>query len=59
MLLEMDKKKCFELILSKSGNGKTVIEYFLIKAKQKPTLIIDSYNQFKGSHKRRDKRRSF
>ena len=51
MLLELDKKKCFELILSKSGNGKTVIEYFLIKAKQAPTLIIDSYNQFKGTHK--------
>lgn len=51
MQLVTDKSKCFELILSKSGNGKTVVEYFLIKSKQLPTIIIDSFNQFKGNHK--------
>ena len=51
MQLETGKSKLFEVILSKSGNGKTVLEYLLIKAKQTPTLIIDNYNQFKGSHK--------
>ena len=51
MQLETGKKKEFEVILSKSGNGKTVLEYLLIKSKQLPTLIIDNYNQFKGTHK--------
>ena len=51
MGLVVGKKKEFNLILSKSGNGKTVLEYLLMKAKQKPTIIIDNYNQFKGYHK--------
>ena len=51
MQLETGKKKEFSVILSKSGNGKTVLEFFLIKAKQMPTLIVDNYNQFKGAHK--------
>ena len=51
MRLEVGKSKEFEVILSKSGNGKTVLEYFLIKIKQMPTIIVDNYNQFKGHHK--------
>jgi len=51
MGLVVGKKKEFNLILSKSGNGKTVLEFLLMKAKQKPTIIIDNYNQFKGYHK--------
>lgn len=51
MQIVTDKEKCFELILSKSGNGKTVVEYLLIKSKQMPSLIVDSYDQFKGVHK--------
>jgi len=51
MTLVTGKSKEFSLILSKSGNGKTVVEYLLTMTKQKPTLIIDSYNQFQGVHK--------
>lgn len=51
MGLVIGKRKKFSLILSKSGNGKTVLEFLLMKAEQKPTIIVDNYNQFKGHHK--------
>jgi hypothetical protein len=43
------KKKEFSTIIARSGAGKTALAYLLIKRYFMPTLIIDTYNQFKGS----------
>ena len=42
------KKKEFNTIIARSGAGKTALAYLLIKHYDKPTLIIDSFNQFDG-----------
>jgi len=51
MTLETGKSKDFSLFVAESGNGKTMLMFLLMKAAHKPTLIIDNYNQFRGSHK--------
>ena len=42
------KKKEFNTIIARSGAGKTALAFLLIKQYHKPTLIIDSFNQFDG-----------
>lgn len=51
MTLEQGKEKQFSLFLAESGNGKTLLMFLLMKAAQKPTLIVDSCHQIKGAHK--------
>lgn len=51
MTLETGKNKDFSLFVAESGNGKTMLMFLLMKAANKPTIIIDNYNQIKGSHK--------
>ena len=42
------KEKEFNTIIARSGAGKTALAYLLVKHYNKPTLIIDCFNQFKG-----------
>lgn len=43
------KKKEFRLILAPSGSGKTALAFLLVKQSFKPSIIIDSCEQFKGN----------
>jgi|GEM_PF-6373487 len=49
--LTTGKQKEFGTVLASSGEGKTLVTYLLMKAKNKPTIIIDNNEQFTGYHK--------
>lgn len=46
MQIVTGKKKTFKTVISRSGAGKTVLCYFLIKAQNKPSVIFDTAEQF-------------
>lgn len=43
------KEKEFNTIIARSGAGKTALAYLLVKHYNKPTIIIDCFEQFKGN----------
>lgn len=46
MQIETGHKKQFETIIARSGGGKTLLAYFLLKMQNRPKIIIDECGQF-------------
>lgn len=46
MKIKTGYKKTFTTVLARSGGGKTMLCYFLLKAQKKPCLIVDNFEQF-------------
>lgn len=46
MQIETGHKKEFSTIIARSGGGKTLLAYYLLKLSDKPKIVIDSCEQF-------------
>jgi hypothetical protein len=47
MQLDLNHKKNFDFILSRSGAGKTFLMYLLIYKHRRPSIVLDNHYQFK------------
>lgn len=48
MKIKTGFKKIFSTVIARSGAGKTMLCYFLIKAQNKPVIVLDNFEQFEN-----------